>query len=65
MAFTYIKVVLPVEITFSEAEIVNSIQQVGLANAISAAYANDALGKLELLVKIILELENRYRMEKR
>ena len=38
----------------------NGIKQVGLTNAISAAYANNSFGKIEFLMGIVLELKYRY-----
>ena len=39
------------------------IQQIGLANAVAAADPHNAFGKIEILLKIILELKNRYGTE--
>lgn len=52
-----IHLVLPGEVTFGEAEVMNGIKQIGFANTISTANTNNALVKLKLLLKIIFELE--------
>jgi hypothetical protein len=52
--------VLPGKIAFGEAEVMDGIKQVGLAHAIAAANAYNALGKGKILLEIILELEERY-----
>ena len=58
MPLVDIQLVLPGKITFGETEIMDRIQQVGLAYAISSANANDPLREGEVLVEIIFELEN-------
>ena len=60
MALMDVHAVLPGEITFCKTQIVNRIQQIGFAHAIAAANTHNALVELELLVKIIFELEKRY-----
>ena len=50
------------KITFGEAEIVNRIQQVCFPDTVSAANADYPFCKNEILVKIIFELEKRYRL---
>ena len=63
MTFQYVETILPGKITFSKTEIVNGIQGIGLAYPISSAYANYAFSKTEFLLKIILELKQRYGMK--
>ena len=46
------------KIAFGKTEIVNSIQQIGFAYAIQAAYTNNVFGKPKLLMIIIFELKN-------
>jgi len=49
--------IVPTEITFSEAQIVNCIKQIGFANTIAAANANNSFRKSELLAKVVFELK--------
>jgi hypothetical protein len=56
----HIHLVLPGKIAFGETQIMNGIQQIGFAHTISAANANNALGKNKLLVEVVFELEQRY-----
>ncbi len=48
--------ILPCEITFSKAQVMNGIQEIGLTNAIPATDAGDAFRKFNLPVEIIFEL---------
>ena len=52
-----VQLVLPRKITFGKTEVMDSIQQIGLAHTIAAANTNNAFSKIELLVKIIFELK--------
>jgi hypothetical protein len=44
------------EVAFSKAQVIDRIQQVGLANAIIAANSHDPFPELEIRLFIILEL---------
>ena len=59
-SFEYILLVGFGEITFREAEIINRIQQVGLANAIVTANAYNPFPELEICLFVIFELYERY-----
>jgi hypothetical protein len=48
------------ELAFSEAEIVNGVQQVGFAAAVAPGDANDAPAETVSPVRIVLELGKRY-----
>ena len=49
--------ILPRKITFGKTQIMYGIQQVGFALSVAPANAHNAFGKIELLVKVIFELE--------
>ena len=51
-----IELIVPAKITFCKTEIVDRVEQIGLANTIPSTNANNSLCKTELLVKIIFEL---------
>ena len=51
------------KVAFGETEIVDGIEEIRLAYAIAPAYPHDSLGKLIGLMKIVLELENRYGLQ--
>jgi hypothetical protein len=55
-----IHLVLPCEVAFCEAEVMDGVEQVGLAYAVPAADANDPFGERKLLLHVVLELEDRY-----
>ena len=48
------------KITFGKAEVMNGIQQIGFANSIASANANDAFIKLIGILRVIFELIKRY-----
>ena len=50
------------KIAFSKTEVVDSIKQIGFAHTISAANANNIFSKIEFLLIVVFELENRYRL---
>ena len=60
MSTINIQLVCPGKIAFGETEVMNGIQQIGFANSVAAANANNAFGKNKLLMKIVFELEDRY-----
>jgi hypothetical protein len=60
MTMMNIQLILTGKITFGEAEVMDGIQQIGFTNSITAADTNNAFGELKLLVKIVLELKQRY-----
>ena len=55
--------ILSGKIAFGEAEVMNSIQEVGLAFAVASANTNKGGGKAKLLVEVVFKLENRYGIE--
>ena len=59
-ALVYVHGVGAGKIAFGKAEIMDGVEQIGFAYAVTAANAHDAFCKMELLVKIVLELKNRY-----
>lgn len=63
MSLVDIHAVLPCKIAFGKTEVMNGIQQICFANAVAAADANNAFGKIKLLMEIILELKQRYGVE--
>jgi hypothetical protein len=60
MSFMNVQLVLPCKIAFGETEVMNGIEQVGLAHAVPSANAHNAFREREFLVKIIFELVERY-----
>ena len=56
MPFVNVQLVLPGKIAFCETEIMNGIEQVGLAYAISPANTHHPFRKREILVKVVFEL---------
>jgi hypothetical protein len=60
MPLVNIHAILPCKIAFGKTEVMNGIQQIGFANAVAAANAHNAFGKVKLLMEIILELKQRY-----
>jgi len=52
-----IHLVVPREIAFGKAQVMNGIQQVGFTYTIVSTDANNTLSKVELLLKIIFKLE--------
>jgi hypothetical protein len=54
----------PSEITFCEAAIINCVEEVGLTHTVPAADTYDPFGEVKLSVGIVLELYQRYGVEK-
>ena len=57
MAVKNILLILAREIAFGKAEIMNSIEQIGLANAIAAGDSDNPLGEGKLRMKVVFELK--------
>jgi hypothetical protein len=55
-----IRAILAGKITAGETEVIDGVQQIGLAHAIAATDTHDPLGKPELTGKIIFKLKDRY-----
>ncbi len=55
--------ICPGEVAFGKAEVVNSIQQVGFANAIIATNAHYPVAEIKCLVRVVFKLKQRYGMK--